>query len=87
MDKLIEQALKENKIVRYIPTFVKVLETYKRLLEAENEQLHKPVVMQGLPSECLSKNKVCEYPINSCEHCKYVRSQTVGREREKPQDR
>jgi len=33
MDKLIEQALLENKIVRYIPTFVQVLKTYKRLLD------------------------------------------------------
>lgn len=47
MDKLIEQALKENRIVRYIPTFVKVLETYKRLLEAENKQLQQHSVMQA----------------------------------------
>jgi hypothetical protein len=43
------------------------------------EQLHKPVIMQGLPSECLSKNKVCEYPMNSCEYCKRVSSPTVGK--------
>lgn len=37
MDKLIEQALKKHKIVRYLDTFEKVMLTYKTLLEAEME--------------------------------------------------
>lgn len=32
-----KQALEQNKIIRYIPTFIKVMETYKKLLEEHNE--------------------------------------------------
>ena len=47
MDKLMEQALLENKIVRYIPHFVKVMQTYKRLLDEAEQQVktcNKPAV-------------------------------------------
>lgn len=37
MDKLMKQSLEQNKIIRYIPTFIKVMETYKKLLENHNE--------------------------------------------------
>ena len=44
MDKLMQKAMEKHKIVRYQKTFIDVMTTYKSLLEAENEQLHKPVV-------------------------------------------
>ena len=42
MDKLMKQALDKHKIVRYIPTFLEVMKTYKSLLEAENQSLNQP---------------------------------------------
>lgn len=41
MDKLMKQALEQNKIIRYIPTFIKVMETYKKLLEEHNESFRQ----------------------------------------------
>lgn len=35
-DKLIKQAIKDNNIVRYIPTFEKVLKSYHKLLIKDN---------------------------------------------------
>jgi len=51
MDKLMQKAMEKHKIVRYKQTFIDVMTTYKSLLEAENEQLHKPVVVRGGASE------------------------------------
>lgn len=45
MDKLQKQALEKHKIIRYKDLFVKVMDTYKTLLEAENEQLRIGAVM------------------------------------------
>jgi hypothetical protein len=45
MDKLMKQALDKHKIVRYIPVFVDVMNTYKTLLEAENQALRQPPVI------------------------------------------
>jgi hypothetical protein len=30
-------------------------------------------MIDNLPNDCISKNKVCEFPMNSCEHCKTVK--------------
>jgi hypothetical protein len=56
MDKLIEQAIKNCKIVRYKEHFEQVCKEYKRLLDAENEQLNLADVMVELPV-----NHVCRY--------------------------
>jgi hypothetical protein len=74
MDKLIEQALLENKIVRYIPTFVKVLKTYKSLLDEAEQQLktcNKPAVITC--SECGNtfqrKEIIIQGDIDTCDDC------------------
>jgi hypothetical protein len=43
------------------------------------KQLLQHGVMQGLPYNCLSKNKACELPMNSCRHCTVSGSPTVGK--------
>lgn len=58
MDKLMQKAMEKHKIVRYQQTFIDVMTTYKSLLEAENEQLHKPVVMQDEGSDGVSEAAV-----------------------------
>lgn len=30
-------------------------------------------MIDNLPNDCISKNKVCELPMNSCQHCKTVK--------------
>lgn len=59
MDKLMKQALEQNKIVRYIPTFIKVMETYKKLLEEHNEAFRQCNVSgrsEQLPNTCECDN-------------------------------
>ena len=46
-----KQALEQNKIIRYIPTFVKVMETYKKLLEEHNEAFRQCSV-SGRSEQC-----------------------------------
>ena len=68
MDKLIEQALLENKIVRYIPTFEKVLKTYKRLLDEAEQQVktcNKPDV--SVVHEPVASGAVCPH-FNACQN-------------------
>jgi hypothetical protein len=62
---------------------VRAMEDYAKIYhETEVKKLQQHSVMQGLPYDCLSKNKVCELPMNSCRHCAVSGSPTVGKERE-----
>ena len=47
MDKLIEQAIKNCKINKYEKYFEQVCKEYKRLLDAENQQLNLQNVMDS----------------------------------------
>lgn len=51
MDKLMQKAMEKHKIVRYQQSFIDVMTTYKSLLEAEIEQLHKHNVSNSLPAD------------------------------------
>lgn len=70
MDKLIEEALKRHKIVRYIETFEKVMLTYKGLLEAEVKNISKePMLVDDLScSHRYSKSMNQTYP-RKCIKC------------------
>lgn len=69
MDKLIEQALKKHKIVRYLDTFEKVMLTYKSLLEAEMEAKNissNPVLADSV---AICKHEGCFLPATCKEYC------------------
>lgn len=69
MDKLIEQALKKHKIVRYLDTFEKVMLTYKTLLEAEMEAKNISSNPMLADSVAICKHEGCFLPATCKEYC------------------
>ena len=70
MDKLQQQALEKHKIIRYKDLFVKVMNTYKTLLESENEQLRIGAVsICTCGTEEYAENKKREDGFTYCSKC------------------
>ena len=73
MDRLQKQALEKHKIIRYKDLFVKVMDTYKTLLEAETEQLRVGAVVGHIEQyhcelhDFGRKDKPCD---KQCDGCK-----------------
>ena len=67
MDKLIEQAIKNCKINKYEKYFEQVCKEYKRLLDAENQQLNLQNVMdsqfEAYAAFCIELNRQGMKPI------------------------
>jgi hypothetical protein len=68
MDRLQKQALEKHKIIRYKDLFVKVMDTYKTLLEAETEQLRLGAVV-GRSEQLFCHTCKNEMPENEGGNC------------------
>ena len=65
MDKLIEKAIKNCKINKYEKYFEQVCKEYKRLLDAENQQLNLQSVMASVSDNLLVKASEYEDEANA----------------------
>ena len=79
MDKLIEQAIKNCKINKYEKYFEQVCKEYKRLLDAENQQLNLQNVSNNEVAVCTNKS-VGSFCLmkeqRGCDICGYYKVQT-----------
>lgn len=69
MDKLIEQALKKHKIVRYLDIFEEVMLTYKSLLEAEMIAINISSNPRLADSVAICKHEGCLLPATCKKYC------------------